>query len=290
MLLVFGAAFRACVGGDADPDVAKAQGTAAADRSTDVSFTVEITDCPQCFVPGHKNVVKYQISPGSYTAPFGRFQIFKRDGQGDPVGDPVYSTSTFNKLGGREWEFVYSGTEVNYQDEDYLVKISVGQDEQSASSVSEQIEVVGFDLYYFFWDVLDNGYASGTDIGTVNNSKVSVACWYYDQIEDQAGSISMCDIAKVEDMDDQLAADLGIDKDWYTERGGVSTRFSTFYAMSESDQHFYLRITVASDGVMDNAANPYDADPSTDDVEATVRYKMKIDPNGQLSTLETTYE
>ena len=41
---------------------------------------------------------------------------------------------------------------------------------------------------------------------------------------------------------------------------------------------------------MDSAGTPYNADPSTDDVEAAIRHKMKISPDGQLSISETTYE
>ena len=255
---------------------------------------VDITHCPDYFVPGHENKVRYRIDPAGYTAPFAKFEIFTRDDEGNPTGDAVYSYSgeNLNKTGGVEHEFIYSGTQISWEVEKYLVKISAGVDSQYCNSDVQPFDVLGYDLYYFFWDILEDGYASGIDINTVTNDKVSTSCWYYDESQNDADPVTMTDINIVEDMGDALRTALGISaaqKDWYVERGSVYVKFNTtFYEMSEDDQYFFMEILVNSGGVLDKAQNPYDADPGTEDTQTTVKYKMRIS-SGTLEILETTY-
>jgi hypothetical protein len=62
------------------------------------------------------------------------------------------------------------------------------------------------------------------------------------------------------------------------------------YSMSESDQYFYLKVTVDTGGVLDNVGNEYDANSETAEREGTFRYKVKIDSQGEITILEEVFE
>jgi len=245
-------------------------------------------------VPGHENHLTYRIYPDTYTASNGKIEIFPANAQGEITGNAVYSTTAFDKAGGADRTFTYSGTDINWQVQYYVFKLSVGEHPDSFCSDSQHFSVEAYGLYYFFWDVLDNGYASGVDKDTVNTQKVSVSCWYWDETEASASSVNLGDIDLVENMSQELLDELDItaqEKDWYVERGSVYVEVAgDFYATSEQDQYFYLKIAVSTGGVLDNAENPYDANTATEDIENTVTYKLRISSSGSLSILETTYD
>ena len=293
-------------------------------------YTVAILQCPAYFVPGHENKVKYRIYPDGYTASYGKFEIFKRDENDDPTGAAVYAYSgdDLNKAGGTERTFTYSGTDINYSDERYVVTISIGQDSIKCSSDTGSFDVVAWDLLGFFWDVVtssektaideadeqsfpgyDQGfdkyqaydagedslpYCAGIDLTTVTSSKVTVTVWYWDETENDALSLSMDNATGTStisssDWENEWGQDPE-DKEWCDDRGaGIADLNGTFYSMSESNQYFYLKIVVASDGVIDNVDNPFDANTADETIQSTVRYKLKISGEGTLSFLETTY-
>lgn len=293
-----------------------------------VIYKVVINHCPSYFVPGHDNNVTYQIYPSDYTGTYGKFEIYKRDANGNPTGNAVYSSTTLNKAGGAERTFTYDGTEINYTDEKYVVKISIGQDANNCSSDTEPFDVVGWNLLALFWDEVTSSektaideadeqsfsgydagfdkyeadeattdphlYCAGVDLTTVTSSKVTVTVWYWDETEDDALSLNIDNATGTSTISASgWENDWGQDPDdkqWYDNReSGITDINGTFYSMSESNQYFYLKIVAASDGVIDNLDNPFDANTSDETRQSTFRYKLKIDGEGTLSILETTY-
>lgn len=80
-------------------------------------------------------------------------------------------------------------------------------------------------------------------------------------------------------------------KQYYDERSSAITNLNgTFYWMTDSEQYFYVKIIVAEDGVFDNAGNSYDANPNTPEIESSIKYKLKIGLNGNISILAELYE
>jgi len=157
--------------------------------------------------------------------------------------------------------------------------------------------------YYEHFDPFDLGSGdtseepccAGIANGTVMSAKVAVKVWYWDEEEIDANSLTIDNGTSTQGISAQDWLDVwgldGDDKDWYDERGGSVTDVNgVFYSMTETGQYFFLKMTVAADGVLDNLDNLFDADPSTQDRESTVRDKLKIDGSGNLSILETTYE
>jgi hypothetical protein len=291
---------------------------------------VDISHCPDLFVPGHDNIVSYLVSPDDYTAAYGTFEIFRRDDNGLPAGAAVYSYSgpALDKSGGTVHEFIYSGTGINYGQERYLVKISAGQTEGNAASDSGPFDVKAWCMTGIFWDCLTEAekaaidavasqappdyrsyfdplavpgdptpmtYCAGVNAATVNASKVSVKLWYWDQTEEQAATLNISDGVPSKTLSDPdwqniWGRELG-EKPWYDERGSALTDLNgDFYSMSEGEQYFWLVVTVAADGVLDNVANCFDAEPDTGARQGTLKYKLRIDAGGNITVLEESAE
>ncbi len=224
--------------------------------------------------------------------------------------------------------FTYSGSEISCDPGRYIARLTYGPNSSNTKTYEMQFDVKCWDLVWLFEDVLTDEekaaidqaqmdvpgdyvededpmapegpveralYCAGIDATTVSSSKVTVKVWYWDEDEVNAASLSIDNgVSTMDITDDDWLNVWGQDlsqKQYYDERGSaVSGLNSTFYSMTDSDQYFHVKVTVADDGVLDNAGNPYDADPSTSEIEKTVDYKLKIDKDGNVSILEETYE
>ncbi len=289
-----------------------------------------ITHCPDFFVPGHENIIKYRISPSGYTATYAKIEIFERDTNGDPTGAAVYSYTGDNlaKTGGSEHSFTYSGTDVSENPGRYVVKLSAGDSEETAASDKAGFDVKVWDLVAMFWDRLsdeekaamdaafeDSGeypdydpdsdplfvggtevtavdeYVSGIDVSTVTSSTVTIERWYWDETYGDAEALSIESVSGTEDMSEsQWEARWG-DKDWYDQRKSALVETNgEVYSMSEETQYYYVKCVVTSDGVFDLVENTYDGNEDTSDMERTVTYKLRLDGDGYAEILEEIWE
>lgn len=287
---------------------------------------IVITHCPDFFVPGHENIIKYRIYPDTYTAAYGKLEIFHRDENGDPTGAAVYSYSgsELSCEGGAERMFTYSGTEINHDPGKYVVVIKFGADEESAASDMAGFDVKAWDLYAFFWDKLtddekaaiDNAYAqqpqydpaeneffgdgetmdapevyvAGIDAATVNSTNVSLTRWCWDETEEDAESLTIADGVETRNITAENWEESWGDKQWFDDRGStVSDLNSIFYSMSEEDQYYELKFTIAAEGVTDKLANGFDGSDE-DGIQRTVTYQLRIDGDGEVEILSETWE
>jgi len=279
---------------------------------------------PKCFVPGHPNEINYSL--GS-TYAYGKIEIFARNSNGLPTGSPIYTSTSLDLTAGSH-TFTYSGTEISCDPGKYVAKLTYGPDSSNTQTYEIQFDVKCWDLVWLFEDVLTDEekaainqaqleipddyvveedpmapegpverilYCAGIDINTVNSSLITVKVWYWDENEEDAAYLSIGNGVSTEDITDWDWLNIwGQDMDrklYYDERGSAITNLNcTFYSMTGSDQFFYIKITVSEDGVMDNAGNPFDADPITPDTETTIKYKLKIDSDGNIIILEEAYE
>jgi len=289
------------------------------------TYWVEIKACPDYFVPGHENIIKYRIYPDTYTALYGKLEIFERGGSGQPTGPALYSSTDLSLNGGTEHSFLYFGDGLSEGSGDYIVKLSIGPDAFSVSTDQEAFDVRAWALVTFFWDDLtiedkaemiatdqepcDPGYVeafdplafdsnsglppycTGVDYTTVTSAEVAVTTWYWDETEYDADSLWIDNGTPTESISDTDWVDVWgqdpLDKPWYDEHGSsIANLNGTFYSMSEPGQYFYLKMVVATSGVLDNAGNMFDADPNTPERESTRYYKLRIAGNGDIDILE----
>lgn len=287
---------------------------------------VVITHCPEYFVPGHDNIITYRLYPDALSTSAGCLQIVPCDDSGQPTGPAIYTSTGLTLIGGAEQLLHYAGDEITQGT--YLIRIGIEIGNECKPLAEAIFRVKEWDLLALFWDDLtsaekeaidaadaetideyveewdplafdsDGGrpdYCSGVDSTTVTASKVSVTVWYWDETENNAEALYIDNGTPTRDISDNdwenvWGQDIG-EKPDYDEKGSSITNLNgTFYSMSEAEQYFYLKIVVAEDGVLDNVGNEFDAIPDTTQREDTLRYKLKIDGEGNLTILEEVIE
>jgi len=263
-------------------------------------YDVEIISCPAFFIPGHTNLIAYRILSDGYNPTYSKFEIFARDEYGNPTGPVVATMTEINLSGQNNHTFSYNGTEITYDPGKYIAKISVGSDEYNLAFDTVPFDVRAWDLFYFFWDTLTEEeiveiilndeeatqpYCAGVDYTTVTSEKVTVKLWYWDETENGALLLTIDDGVPTIGYPD-WPPEWG-DKTWYDDRGAAFSDLNgTFYTMSEEGQWFFLRVTVANDGVYDNVGNEFDSDEITAGIQKIRLFKLKIDALGIVTVIE----
>ena len=127
-------------------------------------------------------------------------------------------------------------------------------------------------------------------LSTVTSQKVLVKFWYDNQIESQATNLNISSGISTQSISDadwqNIWGQASIDKLWCDQRGSVITNLNAQFA---SNRVFYLKFTIASNGVLDLNGNTFNAVLNANPPQSNILFKLEIDYSGNLNILNISY-
>ena len=250
-------------------------GDSSCTRTVNVfAFGVNVTSVPGYIVPGcSKNTVNYTISPSGFAADNVTLEVYDKN---DAL---VYSHSTVPDTGGDhsvDWDGTgnagaLNGTALTEALSPYKIKVVASKSGMNATDDEPNQLVEEWLLVSIVDDLVEDGYASGINESTVTTALVSPRV----RFNHSGGNSSWTDLSF-------SATNVDTAVEMLLRSGGSN---HTFYVMP-SDKSYELETTVSTNGVLDYADNPFDADDTESGDQKTYMFKFRIGSGGSLTILE----